>query len=114
MAFLPAAPTTPKYQPRPADAAMAIAGAQDYLHMLRANGVTGEIDPAEVAQAWQALQNMPSAKTTTLAWDAKGPDNYGGRTRALLVDKNNSASCLRDLSGAACLSPPTAEPRGMS
>ena len=24
-------------------------------------------------------------------WDNKGPDNFGGRTRALLVDKNNSA-----------------------
>lgn len=56
---------------------MAIAGTQEYLHMLRANGVTGEIDPAVVAQAWQSLQNMPSAKTTTLAWDSKGPDNLG-------------------------------------
>jgi hypothetical protein len=91
MAFLPAAPTAAKYQPRPVEGTMAIAGTQEYLHMLRANGVTGEIDPAVVAQAWQSLQNMPSAKTTTLAWDSKGPDNYGGRTRALLVDKNNSA-----------------------
>ncbi len=89
--LLPNATPVAKYHPRHAEADRAIAGTQDYLHMLRANGVTGEIDPSDVAQAWQSLQNMASAKTSTLMWDTKGPDNMGGRTRALLVDKGNSA-----------------------
>jgi photosystem II stability/assembly factor-like uncharacterized protein len=89
--FLPAQSTTAKYSPRPAGVQEEYAGMEEYLNMLRANGVTGEIDPAIVAQEWQDLSSMPSAKTTSLMWDNKGPDNFGGRTRALLVDKNNSA-----------------------
>ena len=89
--LLPSATPSAKYSPRHAEEDRAIAGTQDYLNMLRMNGVTGEIDPSDVEQAWQSLQNMSSAKTSTLMWDSKGPDNFGGRTRALLVDKGNSA-----------------------
>lgn len=91
VSFFPASSPQARYSPRHVEASQSFAGAQEYLHMLRANGVTGEIDPALVAQEWQDLLSMPLAKTSTLMWDSKGPDNYGGRTRALLVDKNNSA-----------------------
>ncbi|MGA0109316.1 MAG: WD40/YVTN/BNR-like repeat-containing protein, partial [Schleiferiaceae bacterium] len=65
------------------------AGYNEYLHMMRANQVTGEIDPAAVEAAWAQLLQT-AQKTNTLNWESRGPDNHGGRTRALLVDRNNS------------------------
>ncbi|MGA0818602.1 MAG: WD40/YVTN/BNR-like repeat-containing protein, partial [Schleiferiaceae bacterium] len=65
------------------------AGYNEYLHMLRANQVTGEIDPAAVEAAWAQLLQT-AQKTNTLNWESRGPDNHGGRTRAMLVDRNNS------------------------
>ena len=49
VSFLPASSPQARYSPRHVEASQSIAGAQEYLHMLRANGVTGEIDPALVA-----------------------------------------------------------------
>ena len=70
-------------------------GAAEYFHMLRANPATGKIDPNDVLVAEQRVLAMSkmSNKTTalnTLEWDAQGPDNVGGRTRALICDRTDS------------------------
>lgn len=68
----------------------AIAGAAEYLHMLRANPETGEVSLAEVMAARTQAQNMPSSKTLNLQWESLGPANAGGRARAMLIDKDSS------------------------
>lgn len=68
----------------------AIAGAAAYLHSLRANQVTGEVDPADVLAARQQVLAMPSSKTLNLEWESLGPANAGGRARAILIDKDSS------------------------
>ena len=67
-----------------------IYGSLAYLNGLRANQVTGEIDPAWILQARAQADGM-SGKMASLTWENLGPDNGGGRTRALLVDRTNSS-----------------------
>ena len=69
-------------------------GAWNYLNNMRANQVTGVIDPADVAAARQAVQGMAAYKTSSLnlTWEFVGPDNLGGRTRDFLIDRNNSST----------------------
>ena len=68
--------------------------ALEYLHRLRVNK-NGEIPIESVLNIRdeqikyrKGLKN--SASTTTLLWQEMGPDNVGGRTRAILIDKDNS------------------------
>lgn len=85
------------YTPRNSSAAEASEsahGAAAYWHQLRANQETGEIDPADVNRANQALANMPRNKQNplNLQWELMGPTNLGGRTRAFIFDKDNPAT----------------------
>ncbi len=64
-----------------------------WLNNMRANQSTGKIDPQAVAKARQQLdllksKNKTSAKSFT--WGEMGPDNIGGRTRAIMFDKDDS------------------------
>lgn len=82
------------YVPRNPEAEVAsegIAGAIEYLNSMRANPETGLVDPADVIRARKAVDAMPSTKALGLNWEELGPDNVGGRTRAILIDKNNPA-----------------------
>jgi photosystem II stability/assembly factor-like uncharacterized protein len=65
--------------------------AADYLHQMRSNQVTGEIDPADVLAArLQAEQgHFKSGNAIGLEWIEMGPDNAPGRVRALIFDKND-------------------------
>lgn len=62
---------------------------------VHANQVTGELNPVDVLNARNQVQamvaNSASAKTAgqNLEWEFLGPDNVGGRTRAILFDKDN-------------------------
>ncbi|MFA4851311.1 MAG: T9SS type A sorting domain-containing protein [Bacteroidales bacterium] len=84
-----------KYIPRKEQnhkAAYGINGAVEYLKTIRNNQVTGEIDAKWVFTAREdvrALANNKSGKSLGLSWSELGPDNIGGRTRAILIDKNN-------------------------
>ena len=69
-------------------------GALEYLHRLKANS-DGEIPIEAVLEARNAVNARLSARqsqaaNTTLIWQEMGPDNVGGRTRAILIDKDNS------------------------
>ena len=64
------------------------AGAAAYLHSLRANQVTGTIDQEDISSAIQSLENMPES-SIGLAWDERGPDNRGGRTRGFAINPQN-------------------------
>lgn len=52
---------------------------------------TGEkMTPEKLALIDKALKSARVDKTTNLTWREEGPDNIGGRTRAILVDRTNN------------------------
>jgi hypothetical protein len=68
-------------------------GAAEWLFNIRKNPVTGTIDPRDVLKAReevaQMLKNRSASSALGLDWKELGPDNVGGRTRAILIDKSN-------------------------
>ena len=79
-----------QYQPRQFDQRTS-SGGFEYLHSVKANQVTGTIDPVDVV----AAQNHSGLSTNKkgalgLQWSARGPSNIGGRARALLFDKDDA------------------------
>lgn len=68
-----------------------IAGYAEYINSMRANEITGLVTEADIQKATDEINALPTNKTNSLTWETKGPDNYGGRTRALLIDKDNSS-----------------------
>lgn len=65
----------------------------EYLNMLRANPQTGVVDPNDYYLAQQQTLKLSARKEKAalgMVWEQMGPDNVGGRGRAILVDKNNS------------------------
>jgi len=69
---------------------MSAQGAFEYLTRIRANQITKTIDIKDVEQAQAQLRLLSSQKGGSSNWIFRGPDNIGGRTRALLIDKDNS------------------------
>ncbi|MBL4654734.1 MAG: T9SS type A sorting domain-containing protein [Bacteroidia bacterium] len=73
-----------------------IKGAMEYLNSMMANPKTGVVDPKDVwmakQQADELLKKQRSGKTSTLGikWIELGPDNIGGRTRGMLIDKDDN------------------------
>jgi type IX secretion system substrate protein len=65
-------------------------GAAEYYKMLRMDPNTGEVPVEAIIKAQQQVNEM-AAKTASvgLTWVEKGPDNVGGRTRAVLVDRTD-------------------------
>lgn len=80
-----------KYSPRvEAQEEYDAEGAAEYLKWMRANPETGTIDVKDVLTAQEQYRNMPKRKNAA-TWEFRGPDNIGGRTRALIIDKDNSS-----------------------
>jgi len=67
-----------------------IKGAVEEVYSLKANQITGTIDYQDIANA-RAATNVASMRRVgkKLVWEELGPDNQGGRTRAILIDKND-------------------------
>jgi photosystem II stability/assembly factor-like uncharacterized protein len=80
------------YYEEEGDARM-IGEAMKYLAKMRANQITGVVDPADVQKA-RELINSHGGKLhkarLPLVWRESGPDNFGGRTRAFLIDRNDN------------------------
>ncbi len=80
-------------QERIAEPTKGFKDAFEYLHRLKANE-NGEIPLEAVLKAREQVESRrgarSSATNTTLLWTEMGPDNVGGRTRAILIDKDNS------------------------
>ena len=74
-----------KYQPR-TSSLLEVNSAQGYyeiMHMMR-----GEVSLEDYRRISDMVDEMPKTRTT-LTWGEMGPDNIGGRTRAILIDKDN-------------------------
>ncbi|MBL7897731.1 MAG: hypothetical protein JNJ99_04275, partial [Crocinitomicaceae bacterium] len=61
-----------------------IDGAFDLYHMLK-----GDFSKEDWIRAQNQALNMPADRAVAFNWLDQGPDNVGGRTRAILVDKDN-------------------------
>ena len=60
---------------------------QEFQKMFRAGLNTGEIDPRDVLNAREQVSFYEGQRGSVgLEWAERGPDNVGGRTRAVLVD----------------------------
>ena len=81
------------YTPRVNSGLQGNTGYAEYMHMLRADPVTGLVDQSLVNQARNevlARSKTNNKSSLGLNWEQQGPDNVGGRTRAILIDKDNA------------------------
>lgn len=56
---------------------------------MRKNVNTGRMEASDFSNAWQAVKSMSASRGSIMTLVDEGPDNVGGRTRAILVDKDN-------------------------
>ncbi len=70
-----------------------ILGAKEYLALIRNNQHTGVLNPHDVIAARKQIKEQAMLKSgnhsTDLNWIEMGPDNIGGRTRALIFDNGD-------------------------
>lgn len=67
-----------------------IGPALDYYRAIRANEKTGTIEEAWVMAAMEQDNRLRlKSRASNLLWENLGPDNVGGRTRALLLDRDS-------------------------
>lgn len=81
-----------QYIPRSENSATGFAGAEAYNKMLRANVNTGEIEAEDILRIRKAYKSFASNQQKAavgLEWNEMGPDNVGGRTRAIEINPNN-------------------------
>lgn len=63
--------------------------AKAYWDFLHQNVNTGQVEMSDYIHAKQIAMSIPSAKNNGLTFTEVGPDNIGGRTRAIEVHPNN-------------------------
>lgn len=66
-------------------------GYLEWLHNIKVNQHTQTIEPEHLAKANDGLKQLmsKSGNHQDFNWKERGPNNIGGRTRAILIDKNN-------------------------
>lgn len=62
---------------------------QQYLSQMRNNQISGNLNPADVFKAREQSASHRSASAIGLNWTDMGPDNFGGRTRSLIIDNRD-------------------------
>lgn len=71
---------------------------REWLNSMRANPKTGKVEMADILAAREEMHAYFAARQSgerggsllNLEWENFGPNNVGGRTRAMLVDRNNT------------------------
>jgi len=64
------------------------AGYFEYLQSVRANVETGKVETSDLLRGYEQAKKFSqanSAKAVNMTWNDRGPDNIGGRTRAIEV-----------------------------
>jgi len=70
--------------------ALSAKGSIEHYESLRKNVNTGKMESGDFSSVYQQVKNMASVnRGTIMNFIEEGPDNVGGRTRAILVDRNN-------------------------
>lgn len=84
-----------KYAPRKIDESSLVYGikpASAYLAAIRNNQITGVIAPSDVNMVNNQLKKFTSSRSShELTWNQLGPDNFGGRTRAIMFDNSDAS-----------------------
>ncbi|MEI6765847.1 MAG: T9SS type A sorting domain-containing protein [Bacteroidota bacterium] len=78
-----------QYHPRNSVSENGIKGAVEWLAAIRNNKTTGEVNPMDILNARAEIASMMHTKSLGIQWQELGPNNVGGRTRAIMVDKDN-------------------------
>ncbi|MFB0997965.1 MAG: hypothetical protein QMC28_04620 [Flavobacteriales bacterium] len=80
-----------KYVPREGKFSKEMASKQSTEHFenLRRNINTGKMENSDFSNAFQAFNAMAPSRSTLMTLKDEGPDNVGGRTRAILIDNSN-------------------------
>jgi hypothetical protein len=83
------------YKPRSAQLHTATFGAQgamDFQREMKKNFFTGQVEASDIIESRRALKKYSAdrAKSNDMEWSTLGPDNIGGRTRALWLNPQNN------------------------
>lgn len=67
-------------------------GAMEYMQMLKKNYYTGQVELSDIMESRRALKKYSGnrSKSNDMTWNSLGPDNIGGRTRAIWLNPNNN------------------------
>ncbi|MGB0805985.1 MAG: T9SS type A sorting domain-containing protein [Salibacteraceae bacterium] len=58
----------------------------EFFSDMRKNIKTGKVDPSDYINAVAESKRFKNSRATDLSWEFAGPDNIGGRVRAIIVD----------------------------
>jgi hypothetical protein len=64
----------------------------EYLKVLRNNQNTGLINPEDLSQVQNQLAKIRDNRSFGIEWKDLGPDNFGGRTRAIVFDNKDESA----------------------
>jgi hypothetical protein len=80
-----------QYSPREEASDLAEKVNSDYFNTMRRNVNTGKVEALDYIKASEGVKElkMKNSRATSLNWDFAGPDNIGGRSRAIVVDNVN-------------------------
>ncbi len=70
-----------------------------FLAKIKNNQHTGLINPADLKRVQGELETIKSSRAFNMMWKQLGPDNFGGRTRAILADNKSTAVYAAGVSG---------------
>ena len=87
--------TTRKYNPKTISTlkdAQSWNNAAEYYNTIYKDAITGKVEKSKLALAKQEVMQLMASKSTSLNFIEQGPDNVGGRTRAIALDPNNNAT----------------------
>lgn len=63
----------------------------EYFNRVRSNPATGKFDPNDMTAAANSVRSVSSRRSSIgIQWQELGPNNIGGRTRAILVDNTDN------------------------
>jgi len=82
-------PAQKKYQPRSLNAStQGYNDALEYYKLMKADPETGEVDAGLIVRIAESVRQFSASKDgagLNVTWEEVGPDNIGGRTRAILI-----------------------------
>lgn len=90
--FLNSAEKGSDFVPREEMVAQDAQGAVEAMRMLKQNLETGEIEPSDYIKMLNSYKKVArhAEKNLEMSWEEMGPNNIGGRTRAILAVDNNT------------------------
>jgi len=64
--------------------------AGNHFSMIKNNQVTGTVDPKDILEGEKAIKKLKSGNAFGLTWSQRGPDNFSGRSKSIIVDNRDA------------------------